>query len=397
MGQGMLTALVNGTIYTSPAEEPIRDGVVLIDGGKIAAAGSRLAVPAQAEVIDCTGCTITAGFWNSHIHFFERKWSGAADIPAAELARQLQDMLTRYGFTSVFDLSSVWENTRGLRDRIESGEVPGPRIRSTGEGLIPVEPGLPADAVLQFMGVVKAEMPEVGDAEQAAAAARKLLNAGVDGIKLFASAPSKAALSEEAMRAAAAEAHRAGRPVFVHPNHAADLLAAIRAGVDIVGHTTPRSGPWDAALLDAMLERRVALTPTLTLWKYYLRHDRLSAQERTVETAVGQLRAWVAAGGEVLFGTDLGAVDYDPAEEYALMAAAGMSFPQILNSLTAAPAKRFGAADRLGSVATGADADLVVLEGDPATDPRALSAVRWTLRAGRAIYNQGINVSSAHE
>jgi hypothetical protein len=65
---------------------------------------------------------------------FERKWTKAAGIPAPELGRQLEDMLTRYGFTSVFDLSSLWENTRVIPDRIESGEVPGPRIRSTGGG-----------------------------------------------------------------------------------------------------------------------------------------------------------------------------------------------------------------------------------------------------------------------
>ena len=101
-------ALVGGTIYVSPAEEPIRDGVVLIQGGKILAVGSRahLQVPQAAQVLDCSGLTITAGFWNSHVHFFERKWANAATIPAPELSRQLQDMLTRYGFTSVFDIGS---------------------------------------------------------------------------------------------------------------------------------------------------------------------------------------------------------------------------------------------------------------------------------------------------
>ena len=130
-----------------------------------------------------------------------------------------------------------------------------------------------------------------------------------------------------------------------------------------------------------MLERRVALTPTLTLWKYYLRHDRVSVQERMVETALGQLRAWVAASGQVLFGTDLGAVEYDPSEEYALMAAAGMSFRQILESLTTAPAARFGLDGRVGRVAAGCDADLAVFEGHPPA-----SKVRYTLRAGRVIY-----------
>src|SRR5713226_48297 len=133
------SALVGGTIYVSPTEEPLRDGVVLIQGGRIAAVGSRAFVqlPQTVATRDCSGFTITPGFWNSHVHFFERKWANAATIPVPELTGQLQDMLTRYGFTSVFDLGSMWENTRRLRDRIDSGEVQGPRIRSTGEGLIP--------------------------------------------------------------------------------------------------------------------------------------------------------------------------------------------------------------------------------------------------------------------
>jgi imidazolonepropionase-like amidohydrolase len=303
------TALVGATIYVNPTETPIRDGVVLIQGENIVSVGSRaqMQFPETAHVLDCFGFTITAGLWNSHVHFFERKWADVSTIPAPELGRQLQDMLTKYGFTSAFDTGSVWDNTRRLRDRIDSGEVPGPKIRSTGEGLVP--PGaLPSDQVLGVMGVMKLPAPEIADAAQAAAAARKLLDAGVDGIKIFASAPRSAPLPESVFQAAVGEAHRAGKPVFVHPNNAADVLAAVRGGVDVIAHTTPHSGPWDATLLSAMKERRVALTPTLTLWKYYMRHDRLSAQEKVTETEIGQLRAWLASGGTVLFGTDLGAV-----------------------------------------------------------------------------------------
>jgi len=380
-------ALVGGTIYVSPTEEPIRDGVVLLQDGKIAAVGSRAQVelPQAVRVLACSGRTITAGFWNSHVHFFERKWANVAAIPAPELSRQLQEMLPRYGFTSVFDIGSMWENTRRLRDRIESGEVPGPRIRSTGEGLVP--PGaLPPDAVLGVMGVMKFPAPEIADAAQAAAAARKLLDEGVDGIKLFASSPRSTPLPESAIHAAVMEAHRLGKPVFVHTNTGADVLTAVQAGVDIIAHTTPSSGPWDQAILAAMKERRVALTPTLTVWKYYLRHDRLSTQEQSNHTAVGQLRAWLASGGTVLFGNDLGAVDYDPSEEYALMAEAGMSFRQILASLTTAPAGRFGESKQLGRIAPGLQADLVVLKDDPSRNVRALAAVQYTLLAGKIIY-----------
>src|SRR5439155_11892444 len=145
-------------------------------------------VPPNANIIDCSGLTITAGCWNSHGHFFESKWSSAASIPATELANQLEQMLTRYGFTSVFDIGSMWENTRGIRDRIESGEVPGPRIRSTGEGLVP-SGGLPPDIVLGMMGVMKFPAPEIANAAQATVASRKLLEDGVDAIKLFVYTP----------------------------------------------------------------------------------------------------------------------------------------------------------------------------------------------------------------
>jgi imidazolonepropionase-like amidohydrolase len=380
-------ALVGATIYPSPTEPPIHNGVVLIQGATIAAIGSRVSVkiPAGAQVLDCSGLTITAGFWNSHVHFFERKWSNAAAIPADELARQLQDMLTRYGFTSVFDTGSMWENTRRIRDRIDSGEVPGPKIRSTGPGLVP--PGaLPPDIVLTIMGSMKFPAPEIADPAQAATAAHTLLEEGVDGIKLFASSPRSTALPEAVLRAAVVEAHRAGKLAFVHPNSGADVLTAVRAGVDIIAHTTPHTGPWDESLLSLMKERGVALTPTLTLWKYYMRHDRISAQDQITTTELGQLRAWLAIGGVVLYGSDLGAIDYDPTEEYALMAQAGMTFPQILASLTTAPAERFGESQQLGRIAPGLQADLVVLHGDPAKNLHALSAVKYTLRSGKIIH-----------
>jgi imidazolonepropionase-like amidohydrolase len=374
--------LVGGTIYVSPTDEPIHDGFVLIDDGKITAVSPRADIRQGTPVIDCTGLTITAGFWNSHVHFMERKWTDAANIPAPELSRQLQDMLTRYGFTSAFDLSSIWENTRVIRDRIESGEVPGPRIYSTGLGLLPPNPGIPPGAV-QFMGWMNTPSQEIADATQAETVARTLLDSGVDAIKLFMSSPSGSRLSQPAMEAAVKETHRRGKLVFAHPNSSADVLAAVHSGVDVIAHTTPRSGPWDDALLTTMREHRVALTPTLWIWKWYARHDRRSAQDETVNAEVEQLRAWVSAGGSVLFGTDLGAVDPDPGEEYALMAQAGMSFRQILVSLTTAPAERFGKSKELGRVAAGFRADLTVFKD-------GLSDVQYTIRDGKIIYRSSM-------
>lgn len=382
-----LLALSGATIFRNPNDNPIRDGIVLVDGGKIAAVGARggVSVPEAAKNIDCSGLTLVAGFWNSHVHFFERKWAAAASMPREELERQLRETFARYGFTNVFDTGSFWENTRAIRDRIESGEVAGPHIRSTGAGIVP--PGaLPSETVVQMMGLVAIPAPEVASAAEAAAAARALLEAGTDGIKLFASSPRSGPMAQKVMRAAGDEAHARGKPSFVHPNNAEDVRNALAAGIEIIAHTTPNSA-WDDEILSAVEDRTPGLTPTLYLWKFFARHDRASVQDRAVESCLKQVRDWRDAGGTVLFGTDLGAVDPDPAPEYALMFAAGMRFEQILDSLTTAPAKQFGDADRLGQIAPGFHADLVALNGDPTQDIGALADVRLTLRSGKLVCN----------
>jgi imidazolonepropionase-like amidohydrolase len=385
-------ALVGGTIYVNPTDDPIRDGVILIRGGKIAAVGRKasLEVPPGIQTLDCSGLTITAGFWNSHVHFMERKWADAAKIPAPELSGQLQGMLTQYGFTSVVDTGSMWANTRLLRDRIESGEIPGPRIRSTGEILMP-KGGLKGSppSLLDALGFMTAPLPEVADATEALAASKKLLDAGTDGIKVYAAtwfAPF-VALPQSAIEAAAKEAHSRGKLVFAHPTNREGLLAAVRGGVDVVVHTTPQSGPWDETVMAEMKDRGVALIPTLKLWKYELRHDRTSARDKFVEAGVLQLRAWHAYGGVVLFGTDVGYMnDYDPSDEYALMAQAGLDFRQILASLTVTPADRFGESKQRGRIVPLLAADFVVLNQDPSRNVRAFADVRYTLRDGKVIH-----------
>jgi imidazolonepropionase-like amidohydrolase len=397
-------ALVGGTIYANPSEEPIRDGAILIDGGKIVAVGRRASVrvPRGTNVIDATGSTITAGFWNSHVHFLERMWMDPAKAPASDLTRQFQMMLTQYGFTSVFDIWSSLENTRQLRDRVESGEVAGPRIRATGPAMFPrgdaatalMEIAPPATwATMGFMPHERIQLPRVADAAETAAVAKKLLDAGADGLKLYTGAfgPKGGGAADGVLEALVKEGHSRGKPVFVHPTSADGLMASVRAGVDVLAHTTPQSGPWNDSVLAAMKQARVALIPTLSFWRYQARHERISAADALEDNAVGQLRSWVGAGGVVLYGTDLGWVTiYDPTGEYVLMAKAGMTFPQILASLTTAPAERFGDSKTLGRIAPGLTADLAVLRNDPSKDIRALAAVDYTIRDGKVIYRAPI-------
>jgi len=380
--------LTGGTIYRSPAEQPITEGVVLIRNGKIAAVGrsQSVHVPKGTPSLNCSGLSVAAGFWNSHVHFGKLQWANAATIPAPELTARLREMLTRYGFTSVFDLGSPWKNTQSIRNRIESGEVPGPRIRSTGEMILGFE--VP-EKILKSAGVMDSTPePAVTDSAKAHVASQSRLDAGADGLKFYAASPfSPATLPRDVIRVIVDEAHRRHKLVFVHPHNREGLMAAVEGGVDILAHTTPISGPWDEAVITAMQRKRVALIPTLKVWTALLR-DRDALRDQWTQTNIGQLRAWLAAGGVVLFGTDVdaGMDDYDPKDEYALMAQAGMTYQQILAALTTAPAKKFGDSGRLGRIAPGLVADLVIFDGNPSQDAKAFAAVRYTIRDGRVIY-----------
>jgi imidazolonepropionase-like amidohydrolase len=133
----------------------------------------------------------------------------------------------------------------------------------------------------------------------------------------------------------------------------------------------------------------VALTPTLTLWEVEGRKGNASPDEieKGMTRAAQQLRAFSQAGGQVLFGTDVGYIEtFDTSEEFAWMSRAGMNFRQILASLTTNPATRFGYSGHSGRIAKGMDADLVVLDGDPERDVTAFSRVHQVVRGGQLIY-----------
>jgi imidazolonepropionase-like amidohydrolase len=385
-------ALVGAKIYLSPSEPPIESGTILVHGGHIASVGpiAEIKVPRGTTVIDCKGLVVTAGFWNSHVHILLPGLVHAEKASSEEITSQLQEMLTRWGFTTVFDIASVLKNTNLIRQRIENGDLKGPRILTVGEPFW-VKGGTPI-YIQGFLEANQITIPEVESSEQAKERVRQQVRDGVDGVKIFASSIESGGtltMPLELAQAIVVEAHAAGKPVFAHVSNNHGIEVAIQSGVDILGHTTPSDKLWSPAFVQRLTAAHMALTPTLTLWDVESKKANASPDttEKWMSKAALQLGAFSRAGGQVLFGTDVGYTQhFDTSEEFTWMSRAGMSYQEILASLTTNPAQRFGYSTHSGRIAKGLDADLVVLSADPAQNSSAFSRVRYTIRGGAIIY-----------
>jgi imidazolonepropionase-like amidohydrolase len=389
---GEVLAIVGAQIQPSPTARAIPDGVVLVQDGRVTALGTRaqVTVPDKATRIDGLGLTLVAGFWNCHVHFTGQRFQGADAAPRERLSDAMEQMLTRYGFTSVVDAGSFIDNTVALRARVEAGEVPGPRILTAGAGLYP-KGGVPIYLRQALPADVLAQLPQPGSPAEARAEVKRNLAAGADATKLFTGTwlggEKTMAMPLDIVRAAADATHQAGKQVLAHPQMREGILRALDGGVDVLMHTAPSSGKWEPALVARLVAAHLALVPTLTLWSIEGRKARMGAArlETFVQAGVAQLQSFASGGGEVLFGTDVGYHDTaDTGEELVRMAQAGLGWRDILASLTTAPAHRFGGGS--GTIAVGEPADLVLFRGDPVRLPRAFGQVVLTVRGGRVLY-----------
>jgi imidazolonepropionase-like amidohydrolase len=383
-----MLACVGGTVYPSPTAAPVKDAAVLVEDGKITTveAGARFKLPASAQVLDCKDKFIVAGFWNSHVHF-EKGWQGAADAPADKLEAHMQEMLTHWGVTAVWDLGSLPSNTQAIRRRVESGEVPGPKIMMAGD-IFP-KGGHPVYLPPEM------QLPEAATPQEAEEMTQGYMQMGMDGLKLFTGAymgHGKPVINMDTaiVKAAVDVAHAQGKPAFAHPQNHVGVDNALNGGVDILAHTVPTEDGFTPEELAQMKKQHTALIPTLTLFTTVVNDPAIA--DVLVGAGVSELKAYFSQGGTVLFGTDVGFIQiYDTSQEYEFMARA-MGHPNdawkdILASLTTNPADYFKATTK-GRVEKGMDADFVVLDADPATDVKNLAKVKYTVRGGKVIYQE---------
>lgn len=380
---GASVALVGAKIYVSPFGKTIENGILIIRDGKIVTVGrkGRVTLEQGTEILNCKGMVILAGFQNSHVHFMQSKWDNAAKLPADQLTSQLKEMLSQYGFTTVVDTGSRLDNTVAIRERVNSGEVPGPRIFTAGSPLYPPN-GVPFYVKEALSPEIVKLLPQPATPAEAVQQVDEHIAQGADIIKLFTGSwvarGQVVTMPLDVAKAAVDEAHKNGKLAFAHPSNVAGFQVALQAHVDVLAHTVEDTQGWNPAYIGEMKSQGMWLIPTLKLFM----------KDKNLDDILQEVGDYSQSHEQILFGTDVGFLsDYNPTDEYLLMQQAGMDFRQILDSLTTAPAERFGEANRRGEIKAGMDADIVVLGSDPRHDIRALTNVNYTFRGGRIIYS----------
>ena len=230
-------ALVGATVYSSPTAAALHDAVVLISGGAITDVGKRteIKIPKDARVIDCTGKTIVAGFWNSHIHLTEPAWNNAGSAPA--------DRPRKAHAGNADALGLHHRLGSGLRSQQFSRSPPPRRIgRNPGPKILLAGDIFPKNGHPVYLPA-EMQLPEAATPDEAVQMARNDLKMGLDGMKLFTGAymGDKPVINMDAaiVKAAVDVAHAQGKPVFAHPQNRIGVDNAIAGGVDILAHTVP--------------------------------------------------------------------------------------------------------------------------------------------------------------
>ncbi len=389
----------SGRAFANPA--------ILIDGGKVTAVGSALTLkpPAGAAVIDLGAKTILPGLIDMHTHLI-----GDASLAGYNSLGQARDSAAIHGvanakktleagFTTVRDVGNDGFADVALRDAVNAGVVPGPRIFASGPS-ISIIGGHCGDNNLQpHDSEALGEGVATGPWEMRARV-RRNIKFGADLIKTCSTGgvfskgttPGAAQNTVEEIAAIVAEAHSRGLKVASHAHGAEGIKNAIRAGVDTIEHASYLD---DEAIRMAK-SKGVYLAMDIYNTEYTQTEGRkngaleesLRKDAEIAEIQRESFRAAVKAGAKVVYGTDSGVYPHGQnARQFVWMVKYGMTPAQAIRSATTLAAEALGRSGELGCLNAGCAADMIAVDGDPLADVSALEAVSFVMKGGDVIRN----------
>lgn len=387
-------------VFDGEAPAPHAGWVVVVRGERIESVGA-LAVPAGARVIELPGLTLAPGLIEGHGHLLlhpydETTWNDQVlrESVAERVARAVNHARATLhaGFTTLRDLGSEGAGYAdvGLKQAIEKGVVPGPRLLVAGPAIVATGSYGPKGFITEARVPLGAE--EADGVDDLTRVVRDQIGKGADFIKVYADyrwgplGEAMPTFTEEELALIVRVAGSSGRPVVAHAATKEGMLRAVRAGIETIEH----GDGGDAEVFALMRERGVAFCPTLAAPDAILQYGgwrRGSDPEPARITAKRQsFRAALEAGVSMCMGGDVGVYTHgDNAREMELMVAYGMTPAQVMVTATSGNARFFHLEDRVGRIAPGLLADLVGFDGDPTRDISAARRVRFVMKGGEVV------------
>lgn len=402
--------MLGGTLIDCTGAPSVEGSAVVIESGRITKLGraGEVEIPAGCKILDASGCWVTPGLIDCHMHLAGETTSDAfrryLDPPRdVRLLRAARDTLTllNAGFTTLRQVGLGWGVA--LRRAIESGVIEGPRILAANTTI--TSTGGHGDWTVFPYEWVKSMPPEyrgtIADGvDECRLAVRRSLRAGADLIKVMVSgggvtnhAGDLAAhldYTPAELAAIVDEAHRRGARVAAHVVGESSIRAAIDANVNTIEHGVFEP---DQSLLARMAEKGISLVPTLLIFRWVVEEGRqagvfaggVAAAEEWLERQFRMIASAKQAGVNIALGTDNnGVIDCRThARELSLLCEAGLTASEALECGTRNAAIACGLEDQIGTVETGKSADILVLEENPLADIGSLQregVIRWVIQ-----------------
>ena len=399
------TVIRAGHLLDVRTGKTLTNQAIVVEDGKIVSVGAdRGVADSSAQVIDLSSKTVLPGLIDAHTHItFDPRFGYdrlAISLPREALIGAKNARITLLaGFTTIRNVGATEFADIALRDAINAGDVPGPRIDASGPALS-ITGGHCDDNLLPY----EWHATEVGVAdgvENVQHKVREVIKYGADVIKICATGgvlslgdnPQASQFTEEELRAAIADAHRLGRKVAAHAHGAQGILWAAEAGVDSIEH-----GSYiDDAGIAAMKAHGTYLVPTLYLGDWFLENapkmnvppSMLAKGKEVMPAARKNIAHAFASGVKVGFGTDAAVYPHGlNAHEFAVMVKLGLTPLQAIQAATVNDADLLGWSDKIGVIEPNHYADIIAVDGDPLEDVTTLERVKFVMKGGVVYKNE---------